>query len=1246
MKGCEFILSTGERLDYNQMRQRMLENYAELSSNGTLLPPQESKETGDRLEQSGKKARKTYESIITRSAELTEQQKDLAKKDPNRYYTPVSMNDSKNAAEEIVKQIGLENAVELASSKDESIPEVVKVAILGQAASEYAKQSKTSLEVNAHDKFLESLEALAKKSTELGRAIAQLKSVYQLSGLGLVAKLEKAVQEKTNNKYTEEEINKRVAEVRAAIEKEFGNIKIDFEKKITDEKDQEIKSTINKLVSQRSEKLNKALNVVQRLRAKNKGKLYDATLGIPMAILDAGLAMLEYSLMAGISANTAIENAVDKMKELMAKENKTLDEKKFRDFVKSQFGDLFNELVEEETISTKPTEDVVQKAKEKIEKQSEKIDIAGQKVSRSAVAKILKIFFTTKSNESRIDEILNEIKDAGFDIEYDKENDKYILSSTSKEVTKEIKELLKEYNKLYKSQSKLDEIIKEGLGFKLSQEDAKLAEELADYIADMVTDKSVYYIKHQYEEIIQYLVKKNGVNLKYFTIRDGMVASQLSSLWNAIQNATGFAVIITRLFITALKTKNVTPFKVFSRELNLAKQEASTIFFGGRVSRGVSYKDLIKSKTPGEVGVRYLEYFQSKNPFWKFVTSQKYIGRFLEAVDTFSSAASAGLNDYLKTKMYVEKFYPELSDKEKAKLEFDIMYGETTQADIDRATKDLKSAGVKNPTKAEINRTIYERLVRARDAKIKEEYDIFYAKKLQEAEQYVKDNNLPNTPKDIANWASLWAGEYDTIVGEAQEKAQIDTGKMSTVGVASAVSSVLGMFQGGINKAIKESARGDSAKARTAKAADLVLNRMVFPFAESIARWTELGLELTPYGALKGGAYKIAALNTKDTKKSERLKEMGTDFMLRSMLGLLYTIPAIAANLLGDDDEEEEVIGMEKKAKYGLEQVASAGLPKQSIKISETRTMPIQLLGTVSTAYMWYADVIKRVKESIAKNEALTPEKRDNIALQIVYAGALTSFSVTIETSWLQSAQRYGNITMDNQKPLASGIGRLLGSVLPWNRFQQEMAIVIDPQSKRQEDFQTNVINQFSITKAFTPGKPNVDYRGREYDTGDIFVNSIDGLRKFIMGKPKYRDEIDAWLTNMKYAVSTSYRASKSEELGKYHIVNDEEIRNLTDEEYYDFRVLAANKFNKRLEEYYNSNEWDKLEEDVEKRNVVSALLTDAKEEAIAELNGFDKYKKYEKETKKMKEEEGEDEGKSPELIKQIKKNKKRYKGY
>jgi hypothetical protein len=200
MKGCEFILSTGEKLNYNQMREHLLKNYPQLlQNNGTLLPPtqptepsQKPKDEG-RIAESGKKARKTYETLINRSSELTEQQKELAKKDPNRYYTPISSQESQDIAAKIVEELGVDNAAELATSNDESIPEVVKVAILGEATSRYAAEGKTSSEVNAHDKFLENLQRLAVKGTNLGRAIAQLKKVYQLSGLGVVAKMQKAL---------------------------------------------------------------------------------------------------------------------------------------------------------------------------------------------------------------------------------------------------------------------------------------------------------------------------------------------------------------------------------------------------------------------------------------------------------------------------------------------------------------------------------------------------------------------------------------------------------------------------------------------------------------------------------------------------------------------------------------------------------------------------------------------------------------------------------------------------------------------------------------------------------------------------------------------------------------------------------------------------------------------------------------------------------------------------------------------
>lgn len=1170
MKGCEFILSTGEKLNYNQMREHLLKNYPQLlQNNGTLFPPtqptepsQKPKDEG-RIAESGKKARKTYETLINRSSELTEQQKELAKKDPNRYYTPISSQESQDIAAKIVEELGVDNAAELATSNDESIPEVVKVAILGEATSRYAAEGKTSSEVNAHDKFLENLERLAVKGTNLGRAIAQLKKVYQLSGLGVVAKMQKALDEKASGQLTEEEINKRVQEVRAALEKEFGGLKIDFEKKIEKEKDEEIKSTIEKINSQRTQTLNKAINLVRNLRSQNKSKLYDATLGIPVAIFDAGLAMLEYSLMAGLKVSVAIDNAVDKMKELLAKEGKTFDEAKFRKFIKDNLGDdLLKQLEEEQSpVSTKPKKDMVKKAKEKIEQQSKKIKIGNIELSSTSVHKLLK-------------------------------------------------------NILKGEQKGIDEAIKEGLGFKLSEEDSKLAIEIADYLKNPNTPN---YIRSQYEEILQYLIKKNGINLKYFVIRDGMVGSQLSGLWNFIQNLTGFTIAFSRLFITAIRTRNVNAFDVFFRELALARSEAMTIG-SGRVSRGIAYKDLIESKTSGEIGVRFLEYYKSKNLLTKLFLSQRYITRFLEFADTFASAASSGLSDYTKISMYLDKYYPELTGKERAKMEYEIMYGETTRDDIKKAITDLKASGVPNPTKAEINRTIYERKVRARDRKAKELYDKFIEQKIKDVEDYADAFGITLDEKNTKDYARVLAGDFDNVVAQGQEQAQIDTGKLGTIGIASIIQIPMEFFQAGLSKQIQE--KGKYRKA--AMVGELIMTRGLFPFATSIARWTELGLELTPYGAAKGIGYKISATTKKDKKEAQKTSQMGTDFMLRSMLGALYIIPYF---LLRDDDEEEKedaLVGFKKREKYAEEKVAAAGAPKQSLRISENRRLPLQLLGTVSTAYMWYAEVIREYKNLIEKNKGVPEEARENIAKNIVFSSALMTLEIAAESSWMKSAQAYGGIAEDFakgevSKSVENAMGRIMGSTIPFNRLQQDIGQLLNPKSKEQEQFAINVVNQFSIVRALTPGKPNFDYRGREYDTGDIWVNSIDGARKFIFGAPKYRDEIDVWLTKMNYAVSSSYRQTRAEDKGNL-VMLEPELRTLDDDEWYDFRKKSSELFNNKLKDFYKSKEWQGYNPE-EQRAAVSLLLNMAKSETIAAKNGYWNFQEFKQDVKKRRDE-------------------------
>jgi hypothetical protein len=125
----------------------------------------------------------------------------------------------------------------------------------------------------------------------------------------------------------------------------------------------------------------------------------------------------------------------------------------------------------------------------------------------------------------------------------------------------------------------------------------------------------------------------------------------------------------------------------------------------------------------------------------------------------------------------------------------------------------------------------------------------------------------------------------------------------------------------------------------------------------------------------------------------------------------------------------------------------------------------------------------------------------------------------------------------------------------------------MNPSSEVQDNVYINILNQFSIVRGIGLNQnKNFDYRGREYDTGDIYVNSLDGLVKFMTGK-KYRDEIDNFLSNINFAASDPYRQTKSDELTTYSVFNKEDLkpRVMTNEEWYDFRRTTATLFNEQV---------------------------------------------------------------------------------
>ena len=1148
MSKCDFILSTGERLDYNQMREHLLDNYSALLAKelkkATPPPipptPPSSNVTEGRLNNSYEKARKSFQNVINRSASITPQQRQLLQDSPNRFYTTVSTETTKQAAKAIIDDIGIENAEELANSERISLlgeDAALRIMLLGAVANYYSEQAQKAYkqrnekgineasesELNNYERYMKTMGDLAKYGTNLGRAIAAFKGIYEMSGFALVKKLERLVKE-SNDGFSKEEVDKNIDKIVKELE-EKNKAAIE---KVKAEAYEQIESIYAKMPTKKRDKVDTLLASLANLKKKLRGRAYDATLGIPVAILDAGITTIEYALKAGVAISDAIELGINKIK------------KDFPSFDKDK--ELRKMLA----------------------------DVLGEETA----------------------DISAEMKKLGIK-------------------NKTLKGILKEYIKTgeWNSEKVKEILLKSANITSVSKEDEQELQKLSESI---VNKETPYYIAAQAKERVQFIFDSYGKNLDYYTIKDFTSANQLTGIFNQIQNSTGFFRVVNSLIDTAITSKSpINAAKVFAREFIKAKAEAATILVSGRVSRGASYEDLLGNT--GEQRTRYLEYMSSKGFFKKIIVGSKikYINRLLEAADTFSSAVSAGLSEFNQATKYIDRFYPNLSKEERAEKVWAIMYNveDNSLQEKEKAIKDLKQAGVENPTQSEINRTIYERATRKRDERLKEEYAKVTDNYRQLAEKAITDRGETPTAESVQEEIDLMFGNYDSrgIVAKGQLQAQRETGKLSTYGLA-----------GGIAKIMEVVNRNIAQKIRTTKSSafrgvligtDTVTSKL-FPFATSIARWTEMQLELTPYGLLKGAGYKVFAIAEKNKQVKEELSQEGGIYLRRSVIGAaeMAMLYGILSSLKSDDDDEDETArGIFASESYAREKVAGVGKPKQSAKIGEDRRLPLSLLGNLGIAYGWYADYYQRYKE----------ESKENKIKGVLIASAASTFAMALESSWYQSYSRYSSIGADifdekNQNKLGTITGRIAGTLIPWNRFQNEIGQVMNPSSEVQDNVYINILNQFSIVRGIGLNQnKNFDYRGREYDTGDIYVNSLDGLVKFMTGK-KYRDEIDNFLSDINFAASDPYRLTKSDEITTYSVFKKEDLkpRVMSDQEWYDFRKTTATLFNEKvtknwkyIDESINKLNISDDEKILEKRLLVGSLMTQSRQEAILEVN-------------------------------------------
>ena len=314
----------------------------------------------------------------------------------------------------------------------------------------------------------------------------------------------------------------------------------------------------------------------------------------------------------------------------------------------------------------------------------------------------------------------------------------------------------------------------------------------------------------------------------------------------------------------------------------------------------------------------------------------------------------------------------------------------------------------------------------------------------------------------------------------------------------------------------------------------------------------KVGLGYTDFDGESVFSYKIGAKFTSKKSKisAEEYSDLGDDYLIRGTQGLAIALAIMyAVGMLNkaEDDEQEELgksfTGTAREKQYAQEKVQSVGKPKQSVNIMGTN-VSLAFLGNQGLAIGMYADFLKlRSKRKLDENMTERGE------LFISSLAAMEAFGgYMFDATYLNTAKKYGTAASSLIEMKEEGymptLGRIAGGIIssqiPFNRLQVEAATLFNPKSQSSKDFGSNLLAQMSITRAFQSGKPNFDYRGREYDYGDIYANSADGIRK-MFGKAKYGDEIDVFLSEINFAATDAYRETREEDNNKFLIFNNME---------------------------------------------------------------------------------------------------------
>lgn len=609
----------------------------------------------------------------------------------------------------------------------------------------------------------------------------------------------------------------------------------------------------------------------------------------------------------------------------------------------------------------------------------------------------------------------------------------------------------------------------------------------------------------------------------------------------------------------------------------MAFNTALDIAVNGGVDLGTAFSEATNTKE-GTPRVRYIEYDNKKilpdyfvsvggktvntNIANTLLSKEKYIGRVLSAPDAVNQIILQEMKVYSFIKNRIQNLNPSLSDKEASQMAYDEMYSTSIDKATVQATKEFEDRGIsldlsKKSDLYRFNRRVYEIVQQSRG-------------------------------QEVIQAASEFGGRYTYKVS--------DTGIMQPVAfIITKIKSILSISAAELRNRGKQVPEFAKAFDRVATSIDTI-NEGIFtthmPFIKGVANILEKGLELyPPYGFAKAGFYLSSAAYLKLYKNNppfqEKVASKGGEFLIRAILGLV--IKELFLSFADDDENDKE------KALYGAgdedfkkQQAIKVERPANTIKIGG-KNINLDYLGSVGISLKAEAALMDLKRYSENYNKLPRGEKELAQAQSVAQTILLGSYTQGL----FDLVSKPSTDITETEKAKAAELATRW--LIPFTALSRQLMQAADPKAKKAIGLKENLAKYSGLVAGWTLDRPAFDYRGREYNTGQIYTGSPDAFMGMLTNMGKLADDYDTKVmkyTNYDLSFTT---ISKNDE--KYYIVDKEtgKERKMTDEEYYEVSKAKNKLFNDNVKNFIDLLDGKIVNGEELSKEVIDAYKADAK---------------------------------------------------